>query len=98
MALGASPERVINLAIRALDGILAEAGSPYRFDFLSIDVEGHEIEVLRGFDIARWRPCLIRSRFMSLTCQGIGIWPRPATGLFAAMRTTGGMCRAIRQW
>ena len=32
---------------------------PTGFDFLSIDVEGHEIEVLRGFDIARWRPQLI---------------------------------------
>lgn len=42
-----------------LDSILAEAGCPTRFDFLSIDVEGHEIEVLRGFDIARWRPRLI---------------------------------------
>ena len=33
--------------------------APAGFDFLSIDVEGHEIEVLRGFDIARWRPRLI---------------------------------------
>ena len=28
-------------------------------DFLSVDVEGHEIEVLRGIDLARWRPRLI---------------------------------------
>ena len=28
-------------------------------DFVSIDVEGHEFEVLRGFDFARWRPRLI---------------------------------------
>ena len=38
---------------------MAEAGTPTNFDFLSIDVEGHEIEVLRGFDIARWRPQLV---------------------------------------
>jgi FkbM family methyltransferase len=42
-----------------LDSILIEAGTPSGFDFLSIDVEGHEIEVLRGFDIGRWRPRLI---------------------------------------
>ena len=59
MAPGAAPERVINVPIRTLDSILVEATTPTKFDFLSIDVEGHEIEVLRGFDIARWRPRLI---------------------------------------
>jgi len=33
--------------IRTLDSVLEEAGAPKGFDFLSIDVEGHEIEVLR---------------------------------------------------
>jgi FkbM family methyltransferase len=59
MAPGAAPEAVIEVPIRTLDSILAEAGAPEQFDFLSIDVEGHEIEVLRGFDIARWQPQLI---------------------------------------
>jgi FkbM family methyltransferase len=59
MAPGATPETVIEVPVRTLDSVLEEAGSPARFDFLSIDVEGHEIEVLRGFDIARWRPRLI---------------------------------------
>ena len=26
---------------------------------MSVDVEGHELEVLRGFDFARWKPRLI---------------------------------------
>ena len=56
IALGVLPEKIINVSIRTLDSILVEAGSPTEFDFLPIDVEGHEIEVLRGFDIARWRP------------------------------------------
>jgi FkbM family methyltransferase len=59
MAPGAMPEKIIKVPVRTLDSILLEAGSPIKFDFLSIDVEGHEIEVLRGFDIARWRPRLI---------------------------------------
>jgi FkbM family methyltransferase len=59
MAPGAVTERIINVPIRTLDSILVEAGSPAGFDFLSIDVEGHEIEVLRGFDMAHWRPRLI---------------------------------------
>jgi FkbM family methyltransferase len=53
MAPGASPETVIEVPVRTLDSVLAEAGAPVGFDFLSIDVEGHEIEVLRGFDSAR---------------------------------------------
>jgi len=59
MAPGAAPETVIEVPIRTLDSILEEAGAPEGFDFLSIDVEGHEIEVLRGFDIVRWHPRLI---------------------------------------
>ena len=59
MAPGAAPEAVIEVPVRTLDSVLEEAGAPAGFDFLSIDVEGHELEVLRGFSIARWRPRLI---------------------------------------
>jgi FkbM family methyltransferase len=53
MAPGVTPEAVINVPIRTLDDVLDEAGTPEGFDFLSIDVEGHEIDVLRGIDLAR---------------------------------------------
>jgi FkbM family methyltransferase len=59
MAPGARPEQVIEVPVRALDDILVEARAPVQFDFLSIDVEGHELEVLSGFDLVRWRPRLI---------------------------------------
>jgi len=59
MAAGALPERVIDVPIRTLDEILIEAQAPSPIDFLSIDVEGHELNVLRGFDIERWKPRLI---------------------------------------
>ena len=59
MAPGAAPEAVIDVPVRTLDSVLEEAGAPAGFDFLSIDVEGHELEVLAGFSIARWRPRLI---------------------------------------
>jgi len=44
--------------ITTLDKILKEAGTS-RMDFLSLDVEGHEIEVMRGFDFKKYRPELI---------------------------------------
>lgn len=59
MAPGAQPEKVIEVPARTLDEILVEAGAPEPLDLLSVDVEGHEIDVLRGFDFARWRPHLI---------------------------------------
>jgi len=59
MAPGAQPQEVIEVPVRTLDDILCEAGAPLGFDFLSVDVEGHELEVLSGFDLARWRPRLV---------------------------------------
>lgn len=41
-----------------LDEIL-QAADVTRIDFVSIDVEGHQVEVLRGFDLARYRPTLL---------------------------------------
>lgn len=59
MAPGTQPETILHVPIRTLDQILHEAGAPPKFDFLSLDVEGHELEVLQGFDLAHWRPRLI---------------------------------------
>jgi FkbM family methyltransferase len=49
----------IDVPIKTLDEVLTEVRAPSPIDFLSIDVEGHERDVLRGFDLARWRPRLI---------------------------------------
>ena len=53
------PEGAVDVPVMTLDAVLADAGAPGRIDFLSIDVEGHEIDVLSGLDLARWRPRLI---------------------------------------
>jgi FkbM family methyltransferase len=59
MAPGADPHYVIMVPTRTLDDILQEARAPTPIDFLSVDVEGHELEVLLGFDFAHWKPRLI---------------------------------------
>jgi FkbM family methyltransferase len=65
---GLEPKRMANTAVvtgtilvptRTLDSILEEAEAPVPIDLLSVDVEGHEPEVLQGFDFARWQPRLI---------------------------------------
>jgi FkbM family methyltransferase len=50
---------ILDVPVRTLDEILVEAGAPRTIDFVSIDVEGHELDVLDGFDLARWRPRLV---------------------------------------
>jgi FkbM family methyltransferase len=59
MAPGAIAQYVIMVPTRTLDDILQEAEAPAPIDLLSVDVEGHEIEVLLGFDFAHWQPRLI---------------------------------------
>lgn len=44
--------------LMTLDELLAEAGHP-QLDFISIDVEGLQLEVLKGFDLARHHPALL---------------------------------------
>ncbi len=56
---GVIAKAAIAVPVRTLDDILKETKAPAPIDFVSIDVEGHEINVLSGFDLARWRPRLI---------------------------------------
>ncbi len=48
----------IKIKVVTLDSILEE-NNVQEIDFLSIDVEGTEIDVLKGFDVNRYRPKLI---------------------------------------
>ena len=59
MAPGSHAAYTIMVPIRTLDDILGEAAAPAPIDLLSVDVEGHEVEVLRGFEFKRWQPRLI---------------------------------------
>jgi FkbM family methyltransferase len=56
---GIEPQGTVSVSLRTLDDILVDAKAPSPVDFVSIDVEGFEIEVLEGFDLDRWRPRLI---------------------------------------
>ena len=50
--------REVRVPARTLDSILEET-APASIDFVSIDVEGGELGVLRGFDIRRWKPAFV---------------------------------------
>ncbi|HXR48088.1 MAG TPA: FkbM family methyltransferase [Candidatus Limnocylindrales bacterium] len=55
---GVVVDRMEEVEVRTLDEILVEAGNP-KLDFVSIDVEGMELQVLRGFDLMRHRPAML---------------------------------------
>ena len=55
---GMRADRTVDVKVDTLDHVLAEGGAK-RIDLMSVDVEGHELEVLSGFDFARWQPRLI---------------------------------------
>jgi FkbM family methyltransferase len=50
----------VTVPARSLDSILEDAGWEGReIHFVSVDVEGAEPEVVRSFDLARWRPWIL---------------------------------------
>jgi FkbM family methyltransferase len=51
-------ERTERVEVTTLDALLAQAGNP-KVDFISLDTEGTELDVLRGFELRRHRPALI---------------------------------------
>jgi hypothetical protein len=56
---GMRAARAIDVKVRTLDEVLAEGHASAPIDLMSVDVEGHELDVLRGFDFSRWKPRLV---------------------------------------
>jgi FkbM family methyltransferase len=50
--------KAVNVMQRRLDDVLADAGLK-DIDFITIDVEGYEMNVLRGLTLDRWNPRII---------------------------------------
>jgi FkbM family methyltransferase len=61
---------------RTLDSILEENCAPQSIDYVSIDVEGHELDVLGGFDIKRWSPKVITIEYNNDLTRAVAIRKR----------------------
>lgn len=59
MGVAVHPQ-VINVRAMTLDDVLHQSALDIgQIDFASIDTEGTELDVLRGFDLDRWKPQLL---------------------------------------
>lgn len=54
-----------------LNNILQRLNCPKKIDYLSLDIEGHELTVLSCFDFERWQPKLLTVEH-NLYCDGLG--------------------------
>jgi FkbM family methyltransferase len=50
--------QIIKVQLRTLDSVLEEAGVD-KIDMIAVDVEGWELEVMRGLDLARFNPVVV---------------------------------------
>jgi FkbM family methyltransferase len=51
--------RPVEVRTRRLDDILSDAGVAPGFEFMTLDVEGHELEALNGLSLDQWKPQLV---------------------------------------
>jgi FkbM family methyltransferase len=68
---------------RALTEILESEGAPARFEFLSVDVEGHDLHVLRSLDFSRFRPLLVTVEIEGLRIADGGLEKDPIVAFLA---------------
>lgn len=59
IALGTESDQYVEVTCKTLDSILEENHVKKGFDFISIDIEGHEIEMFKGFSLRKWLPTLV---------------------------------------
>jgi FkbM family methyltransferase len=64
---------VIRVETATLDGIFAAHGVPGEIDYLSLDTEGSELEVLQGLDLGRYRPRVMTVEHNSVPGRRRGI-------------------------
>ena len=49
--------------------ILLNKHNIHKIDYLSIDVEGHELDVLNGFDIKKYKPDIVSIEYLDLNLE-----------------------------
>ncbi|MDD2926504.1 FkbM family methyltransferase [Rhodoferax sp.] len=100
IAIGAVVRATVSVRCETLDTILRSHGAPVGFDLLSIDIEGHELVALSGFDFSYWKPRLVliedhvthlkkhqlmtQNGYQLLLRTGLNSWYVPASPAYTA--------------
>ena len=77
------PTSTVEVAVRTLNDILASHSCP-RIDYLNVDVEGLDYDVLAGFDFARYEPKVVSIEIIDLDFDRLADHP-----IYALMRRQG---------
>ena len=58
--------QVKKIKTKTLDKVLDEISLQHRIDYMNIDVEGYEEQVLKGFNINKFKPYVISIEYLDL--------------------------------
>ncbi|MBP9218615.1 MAG: FkbM family methyltransferase [Sterolibacterium sp.] len=65
-------EQVLPIPVRSVNDVLAEHFGRSAPDFISLDVEGLDLQILRSLDFARWRPKVLCVETITYSDRGAG--------------------------
>ena len=66
--------KIKKIKTKTLDSILDNSKfKKNQIDFVSIDVEGHELDVLKGFDLRKYKPNIVVIEFLDLSAKKLEI-------------------------
>ena len=61
--------KIKNIKTKILNKVLEGLSLKNHIDYMNIDVEGHEIQVLKGFNIAKYKPSVISIEYLDLNMK-----------------------------
>ena len=65
----AKVSKIKKIKTKILNNVLEDLSLKSHIDYMNIDVEGHEIQVLKGFNIAKYKPSVISIEYLDLNMK-----------------------------
>ena len=65
----AKVSKIKKIKTKILNNVLEDLSFKNHIDYMNIDVEGHEIQVLKGFDISKYKPSVISIEYLDLNMK-----------------------------
>ena len=62
----AKVNKVIKIKTKILNNVLENLNFRNHIDYMNLDVEGHEIQVLNGFNISKYKPSVVSVEYLDL--------------------------------